>query len=55
MVINTYRVTFRRSTVVDDLLIRAKTMTKAAKKAARKTRQPDDTFDGWTVYSITLV
>lgn len=52
---NTYRVTFRHSTVVEDRLIRAKTMAKAAKKAAKQTEKPGGTFDGWSVYAITLL
>ncbi len=52
---NTYRVVFRNSTVVDDKIIDAKTMAKAAKKAAKITRQPDSLYAGWSVYSITLI
>jgi hypothetical protein len=50
---NLYRVVFRDSTVVEERLIRAKSMTKAAKKAAKRT-EPGGEFVNWSVYSITL-
>lgn len=52
---NTYRVIFRNSTVVDDFLVDAKSIVKAAKKAKAITRDPKSDFFDWTVYSITLV
>ncbi len=50
---NTYRVVFRQSTVVEERMIMAETIVKAAKKATKLT-EPGAEFADWSVYSITL-
>jgi hypothetical protein len=52
--LNTYRVVFRWSTVVEEELIVAKSMVGAAKKARDLNQHRYPAVGGWSVYSITL-
>ncbi len=50
-----FKVVFRNGSVVDERTVTAKSLTKAAKKAAKMTRENGGTFLGWSVYSITAM
>lgn len=51
---NTYKIVFRNSTVIEERTVQAETIIGAAKRAMKMT-YPGANFDDWSVYSITLL